>query len=42
MGSVTLKAFYGEDEIGQSKINEAVPAEMIHIRLNHKKLDEAW
>lgn len=42
MGSIILKAFYGEDEIGMTKVNEAVPAEMIHITLAHTKLHNAW
>lgn len=34
LGPIQMKAFYGDVEVGSEQVEEANPAEMIHVKLD--------
>jgi len=42
LGRIQMKAYYGDVEIGCQEVEEAVPAEMIHVKIDQEKLAKAY
>ena len=42
LGHIQMKAYYGDEEIGCAEVEEAVPAEMVHVPIDQAKLAAAY
>ncbi|CAL6084330.1 Glycerol-3-phosphate_dehydrogenase [Hexamita inflata] len=41
-GKIVMKAFYGDVEVGKEEVEEAVPAEMIHVKIDQDTLSKSY